>query len=54
MTNETTINLDKQDIAKAIDEYIKKKYPTFTRSSMYLQYNSSDCYGYAKGTIKEG
>lgn len=54
MTNEMTINLDKADISKAIDEYIKKKYPTFSRRSIFISYNSSSCYGYARGTIKEG
>lgn len=54
MTNETTINLDKADIRKAIDEYIKKRYPTFSRVSMYITYNASECYGFAKGTIREG
>lgn len=53
VTNEVKINLSKADIAKAIDDYIAKKYPTFTSKSIYIGYIREEMYGYAKGTIKE-
>jgi hypothetical protein len=54
MTNELTINLNKNDIVKAIEDYVAKKYPTFEHKAMFIAYNSTRADGYVKGTIKEG
>lgn len=49
--NPITIDLDREDISKAIREYVAKKYPNVKVKSLWVEFNVSNQEGRIVGNI---